>query len=292
MRPMIVVLLVMLGVVDAGAQPQTVGGSVQARAVGGALNRTAVDGLAKAAGNGWVGYSVPMVDGDHQMCCWNNSGSGRCCGQCALEPGVTAGTGGQIVSGTGKPVALEPRRELFVLMRVVGGTIERIRTFSEECVLDVSGTTLQWLGAGTPADSARMLGSFVTAAHDRKLADGALTALAMHRDTVALETLLAAAKNGDSTHVRGQALFWLAQRAGDRAVGAITAAIEQDPETEVKRRAVFALSQLPKDEGVPLMIQVAKTNANPAVRKQAMFWLGQSKDARAVKFFEEILFKF
>jgi HEAT repeat protein len=51
------------------------------------------------------------------------------------------------------------------------------------------------------------------------------------------------------------------------------------------------LSQLPKDEGVPLLIQVARTHTNPAVRKQAMFWLGQTRDARAVKFFEEILFK-
>jgi HEAT repeat protein len=52
---------------------------------------------------------------------------------------------------------------------------------------------------------------------------------------------------------------------------------------------VFALSQLPKDEGVPLLIQQARTNKNAAVRKQAMFWLGQSKDPRALKFFEEIL---
>jgi hypothetical protein len=51
------------------------------------------------------------------------------------------------------------------------------------------------------------------------------------------------------------------------------------------------LSQLPKDEGVPLLINVARTHSNPAVKKQAMFWLGQSKDPRALTFFEEILFK-
>jgi hypothetical protein len=36
-------------------------------------------------------------------------------------------------------------------------------------------------------------------------------------------------------------------------------------------------------------MEVARTNRNPEVRKQAMFWLGESKDPRAVKFFEEIL---
>jgi hypothetical protein len=36
-------------------------------------------------------------------------------------------------------------------------------------------------------------------------------------------------------------------------------------------------------------MQVAQSNSNPAVRKQAMFWLGQSKDPRAVEFFERVL---
>ena len=57
----------------------------------------------------------------------------------------------------------------------------------------------------------------------------------------------------------------------------------------MSKRAVFALSQLPKEEGVPLLINIARTNRNPVVRKQAMFWLGQSRDARALAFFEEIL---
>ena len=89
--------------------------------------------------------------------------------------------------------------------------------------------------------------------------------------------------------MRGEAIFWLGQKAGSKAAAAITERIEQDPDTEVKKSAVFALSQLPKSEGVPLLIQVARTNANPAVRKQAMFWLGQSKDPRALDFFAEIL---
>jgi HEAT repeat protein len=59
----------------------------------------------------------------------------------------------------------------------------------------------------------------------------------------------------------------------------------------VKKTAVSALARMPKDEGVPLLIQVARTNRNVDVRKQAMFWLGESKDPRAVSFFEEILTK-
>jgi HEAT repeat protein len=109
------------------------------------------------------------------------------------------------------------------------------------------------------------------------------------RDAEATTRLIATARAHASGRVRGDALFWLAQRAGARIASTIADAIANDPETEVKKRAVFALSQLPKDEGVPLLIQIARTNRNPEVRKQAMFWLGQSKDQRAIAFFEEIL---
>src|SRR5439155_15823151 len=101
----------------------------------------------------------------------------------------------------------------------------------------------------------------------------------------------ATAKNDRSTKVRGQALFWLAQKAGREAVAAISGAIENDPDTDVKKKAVFALSQLPRGEGVPKLIDIARTNRNPEVRKQAIFWLGQSHDPRAAQFFEEILLK-
>jgi len=89
--------------------------------------------------------------------------------------------------------------------------------------------------------------------------------------------------------VRGQALFWLGQKAGKEAVGVITGAIDNDPERDVKRRAVAALRQLPNGEGIPLLIQVARTNRDSDVRKQAMTWLGQSHDPRALAFFEEVL---
>jgi len=91
--------------------------------------------------------------------------------------------------------------------------------------------------------------------------------------------------------VRGQVLFWLAQKAGKKAASTISGAIENDPDTEVKKKAVFALSQMPKDEGVPKLIEVARSNRNAEVRKQAMFWLGQSNDPRAVDFFERVLSK-
>jgi HEAT repeat protein len=124
-----------------------------------------------------------------------------------------------------------------------------------------------------------------------KIREHAIFALSQSKQPEAIPAIVAIAKEDRSAHVRGQALFWLAQKAAKQASAAITAAIESDPDTEVKKKAVFALTQMPKNEGVPMLIHVARTNANAAVRKQAMFWLGQSKDPRALRFFEEVLSK-
>jgi hypothetical protein len=151
--------------------------------------------------------------------------------------------------------------------------------------------TAFWIGNSRGESGARILARMMAEDPSDKVRDKVAFALSVNKTPAALTTLVAAAKDDKSPRVRGQALFWLAQRAGQQAVAAITGAIDNDPETEVKKKAVFALSQLPKEDGVPKLIQVARTNRNAEVRKQAMFWLGQSKDPRAVQFFEDILTK-
>ena len=47
--------------------------------------------------------------------------------------------------------------------------------------------------------------------------------------------------------------------------------------------------QLTPSEGMPELIKLARSHRDPVVRKQAMFWLGQSKDPRALTFFEDVL---
>jgi hypothetical protein len=42
---------------------------------------------------------------------------------------------------------------------------------------------------------------------------------------------------------------------------------------------------------VPLLIRTARSHSNRAVRKQAFFWLGESRDPRALAFFEDILIR-
>jgi hypothetical protein len=274
----------------AAQQPAVSNGTVQPRAVSGGLQQEIRTLVAQQKEPLWIGYAVATQRGDHQMCCWNSDNTGgSCCTGCRLEPGSS-----NAVTFSGRfdgSVQIEPGDVAFVLFRYEQGAVTRIRTFSESCPLDAGGRTIHWLTGVRPADSVAYLATFLGAGATNRIVDSALAALAMHQDNAALDRLVAAAREGTTPHLRGQALFWLAQRAGDKAVGVISEAIARDPETDVKKRAVFALSQLPKNEGVPRLIDVARTNSNPAVRKQAIFWLGQSRDPRALAFFQEILFK-
>jgi HEAT repeats len=151
--------------------------------------------------------------------------------------------------------------------------------------------TLFWLGSSGSRNAYLTLKRIATQDTSDTIRDKSMFALSVSKDPDAVMTLIESAKNDKSPRVRSQALFWLAHKAGQKETAAIVGAVENDPDLAVKKKAVFALSQLPKDEGVPLLIQLAKTNKTPEVRKQAMFWLGQSKDPRAVTFFQDVLTK-
>jgi HEAT repeat protein len=270
-------------------QPRLINGRLAPQA-GQDLERTfrgLVAGQTEAA---WIGYAVPITAGDHSMCCYGDGWMTSC----GLEPSDTkTRMGTQQRSAPAGPVRLEGPESMIVLFRVEDKTVQKIRTFTPECELDAGGRTIHWLEGVAPAASVALLANLVSRDEQKRdrVTNGALAAISMHRDPSADSTLVRLARQDSSAKVRGEAIFWVAQKAGQKAGAEITAAIEQDPDTEVKKRAVFALSQLPKDEGVPLLIQVAKSNRNPAVRKQAMFWLGQSHDPRALDFFAEVLGK-
>jgi HEAT repeat protein len=200
-----------------------------------------------------------------------------------------------------------------VLFRVDAGRTVRIRTLAPDCDIDAGGVPLHWLNDVKPPESVALLNRF--AAGPERMSGSAIGALALHADAsaeAALESLVAPerpewlrlkaihwfnnldlvislARNDRNPRVRRQALFWLGQKAGQIAIGVITGAIDNDPERDVKRRAVAALRQLPDGEGIPLLIQLARANRDPDVRKQAMAMLGQTRDPRALAFFEDAL---
>ena len=110
-------------------EPRLSNAKLQTRSAAAGLEREFRALLAAGQEPAWVGYSVPKIPGEHQMCC-----SSGCCGGCRLE-------GGKSDSSTRVPgpVRLEGGRQLLVLYRVEQGLVDKIRSFSEECELDAGG---------------------------------------------------------------------------------------------------------------------------------------------------------
>lgn len=169
-------------------------------------------------------------------------------------------------------------------------TLEQIASSSEQ--EHTREQAAFWLGVERGHDGFLALKSLENkSADDARFREKLTFDFSQNSDPGAEDELFHMAKFDSESKVRGQALFWIAQKAGKRAAAAITDAIQNDPETDVKKKAVFALSQLPREESVPQLIHVADTNQNPAVRKDAFFWLGQSQDPRALAYLEQILKK-
>jgi hypothetical protein len=187
--------------------------------------------------------------------------------------------------------------------RVVNGSISAIgmhRDPSADAALDRLVAPSQeeqtrreatlWLGNSRGRHGYEALVRIVKEDQSERIREAAVTGLAQSKEAEAIPTIVSVARDDKAPKVRQQALFWLAQKA-ERQISedAIRRAIDQDPEVQVKKRAVFALTQIKNGDGVPMLIDIARNNKNPAVRKEAMHWLGQSKDPRAVKFFEDVL---
>lgn len=116
-----------------------------------------------------------------------------------------------------------------------------------------------------------------------------LSVIAMHDHPRVVPALINLARNDRSDDVRKHALFWLGQKAGEKAAGELQRAVDEDPDDDVRQHAVFAISQLPKDRAVPILVKLVKTHKSPSVRKRAMFWLTQTGDQRALDLIEDIL---
>ena len=212
--------------------------------------------------NGWAGYELPTNGERHIFCSFDDS--------------ITIADDLRVVSThTG------------AFFRVTGHHIDRIRLRSDSCDLDAGGQPVTWLDGVDPRANVSFLESLVR--EDEDDAKHALVALAISRDSA--DRLIDIARHSPSARLRGKALFWVGQQAGEKAAATLRDAVNNDPDEGVKTKAVFGIYNLPNDQSVPMLIDLLKTHPSRAVRKKAAFWLSQKNDPRALAVFEEILTK-
>lgn len=212
----------------------------------------------------WIGYSVPAV---------RSYGLG--CEYVSRDSGPGAGV-----------MHLEPPDHAVILFRVVGNAVERIRSMSPDCEIDAGDVPFHWLNDVQPAQSVALLATFVEPS--TRLGGSALNAIAMHSDAsadAALDRFLAAAQPHD---LRLRAVNAMRTR-GQHGVDTLKNLMANDPDQRIRERAVSTLGSFPDGQGIPLLIEIARTSTTPEIRKQAMRTLQNTRDPRALAFFEQVL---
>jgi hypothetical protein len=248
--------------------------------------RALVGSLADVA---WIGYSVPVVDRDRMMCCFNDgntfgstsggSGGSGCCSACRLENS----SGTNITSRNAAPaisagvVKLEGSDRMSVLFRVADRKVERVRVFSEDCRLDAGGRPVHWLENVRPADSIALLESLSATETDAtgRISDGAIAAIALHADPSADAALGRLIAQNQPEGVRKKVTFWLGNARGRPGFDALKRIMHDDPSIEVRKGAIFGMSQSSVPDTFDTLVNIARSDSEPRLRGEALFWLAQ-----------------
>jgi HEAT repeat protein len=179
-------------------------------------------------------------------------------------------------------------KELLIVTRIEDGRIRRVRFYNATCPIEGRGDTVHLLKNVRTSESVSVLRASL---RDASKEGEIIAAISMHDDPGVTPLLIDLARHDPSTEIRRSSLFWLGQKAGDKAAGELRHAVDHDPDERVKEQAVFAISQLPEERSVPMLMDLVKTHKNAAVRKRAMFWLAQTNDPRALDLMEQILLR-
>jgi hypothetical protein len=232
----------------------------------------------------WIGYTVPVVPGDRTMCCCDSGRYGQLQRGCALE----GDHGFNMNSNGSKQANLEGPQHLWVLLRVGGKKVGKIRTFSEDCELNAGGLPFIWLTDVKPEESTALLSTFVRLTEDEdhegnKVSSGALAAIALTADPSADRALDGFIATGQPEHLRQDASFWMGEARGRHGFETLERLLKNDPDDRFREHAVFGLTVTREPEATSTLIDMAKHDRAARVRGQALFWLAQKAGERATQ---------
>jgi hypothetical protein len=236
---------------------------------------TSIDSAIAAGGAAgepvWVGWAVPLAEHRGALCTqWAPDFSGVPLAR--IEPDTPAAP-----APSPPPVRLEGGANLVVLLRLVAGRVERLRTLDDECPIDAGGRTVQWLSGITAAESVRYLDTLVRTstplpANEQRLAVAAVAAIALHRDAAAdapLDRLIAE----DRPEVLArQAATWMGVARGAHGFEALTGALGRATDPRRRQMLVTALGQSRQPKTADALLTLARTDPDAAIRAEAVHW--------------------
>jgi hypothetical protein len=242
----------------------------------------AVASLGASSDPVWIGWRVPLIDGERNLCDTYESQYGRFRG-IFLEGGMpTPGTTGSAPATS--PVSLEAGTNLVVMLRVVDRRVERQRRFADDCQLDAGGRSVYWLSSVTPAESLRFLDGLITQgaltpAVQSSFAAWAIATIAYHRDPGADTILDRIATSDRDSDLRRQAAQKLAAYRGAHGFDVVRRLLASETSPSVRRTLVKALGDTRQPQTAEALLTLARSDADVEVRREAAFWYPQRAGA-------------
>jgi hypothetical protein len=275
----ILILAAMAGLL--AGQPPIINAKLENRSAASGLEtqfRTLVSGQDQPA---WIGYTVPMVAGEHRMCCYYSDGNTQYSG-CLLEPRDYTSVPAQ----SGNTVRLESPKDFFVLFRVEQKQVSRIRTFSSDCQVDAGGTTVYWFDGVKPAESAALLDSFVkntrdTANERSRIRDSAASAIALHADAAADAYLESYIGKEQPESLRRHVVSWLGYR-GRKGYDVLSRILREETDDRLREQAVSGLGRSKEPAAQETLLTLARGDKSARVRGQAVSVLAERVGVKAI----------
>ena len=232
----------------------------------------AVEALAgESAGSAWLGYSVPIVAGDHEMCCSVNDLPGVC--------PLGGHAGSSITRHREIRTARGSADSLSVFVRLRSGAVSEVRFYDGSCSVDAAGATYYPLDDVDPAESVAFLAPLIER-WSGDLGEEALAALALHADDAAGRALEGFTASSRPEELRERAAFWLGVSRGAEGLELLARMLRDDPSPSVREQVVFAVYVGEDPAAAGILIDAAREDESPGVRAAALFWLGQTAGDR------------
>jgi hypothetical protein len=269
-------VLFTLGAAAQQPAPQIQNGRVETR------QTTAIDrevaALTNIAGDGlWVGWRVPIADGQRGGCCTYNDDVRGCFVE--NDGSISSVRAGTPATTTPAAVSLDAGTGLVILARLTDRGLERLRTLGDDCPLDAAGKTVYWLQGVTPAESLKYLDGLIQLAPfssgiaSEGLRDTALSAVARHRDAGADAIIDRLATNDIDSPLRRSARRLLGSSRGAHGYATLARLLEQEKLPEIRRQLVVAIGASRQPQAVDVLLRLAKTDWDAKVRGEAVYHL-------------------
>jgi hypothetical protein len=232
--------------------------------------------------DGWAGWEVPAVADAPAWCCFGDgrdthvSSSSANGSLCRLDENRY---------GYGTSSDGETTESVRIYAKFVDGKLARLRTLAPSCPVRID-ENVQLIEVSEDS-SARWLAEVLTrdvADSGRRLRSDVAAALAVHRTSIAQQTLSGVARNDARIDLRKEAVFWLAHVRGIEGAKVATSIMFEDANPRVREHAAFAVSQSKSPQKANDLIRLGNTDPKARVRSQAWFWLAhdgapQTEDA-------------